>query len=168
MIDRGALVVLTREGAAYRGAHRTPLDGAQFTGRKGKALGRRYTDAVIAGNGVLEDLDEAIELCREARSIGIACEVIVFEVPQTAYVPGALPVVDAPPAEGLSLLGWDVIEPIEPWDSPLTKSAELPAGLNANGLFATRREAESFAASANASEASDEPRVAARVWLSEV
>ncbi len=166
MIDRGALVLARRGTGAYRGTRRTPLDGMAFTGRTGKQLGRRYTDAVVAGDGVMEDLDEALAVRDEARRLGLDVEAVVFEVPQTPFVPagpGRLPLVDAPPAEGLELLGWDVIEPIEPWDSPLA-GLPPPVAINVHGLLSTRDEAEVLAAALNAAGGSDEPWVTARIW----
>ena len=74
MIDRGALVLALQ--GTYRGLHRTPLDGMTFTGRKGRSLAERYTRAVIAGDGVLEDLDEAIALRDQARKLGLAVEIL--------------------------------------------------------------------------------------------
>ena len=67
------------------------------------------------------------------------------------------------PAEGLTLLGWDVLEPIEPFWSPLAAEELHAAGLNAHGLFDTRAAAESFAAAGTWDV--DEPLVAARIWL---
>lgn len=164
MIDRGALVLSRAPNERYRGAHRTPLDGMQFTGRKGRDLGRRYASAVVAGDGVLEDLDEAIAFMHEARELGLgALEVIVFEVPQTPFVRHSLPVIEAPPAEDLALLGWDVIEPIEPYFSPLS-SGDAGQKPNDYGLLATRAEAEALAASLNRESPGDEDYVAARVW----
>src|SRR4051794_16033813 len=115
MLDRGALVLERAEGRAYRGVHRRPLDAMPFTGRKGKTLARRYADAIVAGDGVLEDLDEALSMRDAAEAMGLhGLEVIVFEVPQEPLPgPRALPVAPTPPAEGLVLLGYDVIELIE-------------------------------------------------------
>ena len=113
MIDRGALVLgPSPVAASYRGVHRPPLDAQAFTGRRGRELARRYADAVVAGDGVIEDLDDAITLRGEATAMGIAgLDVVVFELPQEpAPRPGAVPIAFEPPAEGLRLLGYDVIE----------------------------------------------------------
>ncbi len=167
MIDRGALVLeLPAEG--YRGVHRRPLDAMPFTGRKGKDLGRRYTAGILEGDGVLEDLDEALSLRDAVRGIGLAVEVVVFEVPRVDSAPGGLEVIATPPAEGLSLLGWDVFESMEPWWSPIS-SAPRDATRNAAGLFATRREAERYldAWAADPANETDEPMVVARIWVAE-
>jgi hypothetical protein len=164
MIDRGALVVTRPTGAVYRGVHRASLDATHFTGRKGKELAARYREAIVAGEGVLEDLDEAIELRNAAEKIGIVgLEVIVFEVPQEPPPPPrGLPIAPVQPAEGLVLLGWDVIEVIEPFWSPLTQ----PAGtaVNEHGLLADRATADGYARTWNAAHTDDDPLVAVRVW----
>lgn len=162
MIDRGALVLAPLEGSSYKGLRRPPLDGLAFTGRKGKELARRYVDAVVVGDGVLEDLDEAIALRDAARQMGFEVDAVVFAVPQTPWSPRALPVVEEAPADDLDPLGWDVIEPLEPWDSPLASAP--PAGVNEHGLLRDRAEAEALAARLNAEAPGDEPYVAARVW----
>lgn len=164
MIDRGALV-LSRGAGRYRGVYRPALDARRFTGRRGKDLVRRYRQAIVAGEGVIEDLDEAIALVREAAKLGVTdLEVVVFEVPQEPPpARGALPIVPTPPAEGLVLLGYDVIELMEPFWSPLAQEQPLP-GLNAAGLFATRADAEAFAQAYNASPEHEEDLSPVRVW----
>ena len=164
MIDRGALVLGAAEGSTYGGLRRTPLDGLAFTGRKGKDLARRYADALVDGDGVLEDLDDAIAMRDAARQMGFAVDAVVFAVPQTAWEPRGLPVVEAPPADDLEFLGWDVIEPLEPWDSAIARTT--PPGVNEHGLLRDRAEAEALAAqrNANTEEPGDEPYVAARIW----
>lgn len=164
MIDRGALVLARTAHETYRGPHRTPLDGLEFTGRKGKDLARRYAVAVVEGEGVLEDLDEAVSLLHEARALNVGpIEAIVFEVPQTPMGRGVLPVHEPPPADDLTFLGWDVIEPMEPYFSPLAAGS---AGhkVNDHGLLATRAEAESLAAKMTAGSDDETPYVACRVW----
>jgi hypothetical protein len=163
MIDRGALVLAHAESQRYRGARRASLDGMGLRGSGSGALKARYREAVVAGEGVVEDLDEAIDMADHARRLGATVDVVVFEVPQGAAVAGALPVVSPAPAEGLTLLGWDVLEPIEPFWSPLAAEELHAAGLNAHGLFDTRAAAESFAAAGTWDV--DEPLVAARIWL---
>ncbi len=164
MIDRGALVLAPRAGVSYRGVNRTPLDGLAYTGRKGKELARRYAAHIVEGEGVLEDLDDAISMREEARRMGFAdLDVVVFVVPQTPWAPKSLPVVEAPPADDLEALGWDVFEPIEPWCSPLAVEAP-PAPVNANGLLDDRGAAEALASKLNAEAPGDEPYVAALVW----
>lgn len=164
MIDRGALVLAAPERGAYRGLRRRPLDGLAFTGRKGRDLARRYAQAVVEGEGVLEDLDEAIALRAEALKMGFRdVDVVVFAVPQTPWNPKALAVVEPAPAEDLEFLGWDVIEPIEPWDSPLAAESP-PVPVNAFGLLDDRAGAEALAERTNATAPGDEPFVAARVW----
>lgn len=164
MIDRGALVVTRPAGAVYRGVHRASLDAAHFTGRKGKELAARYREWIVAGEGVLEDLDEAIELRDAAEKIGVTgLEVIVFEVPQEPPPPPrGLPIAPVPPAEGLILLGWDVIEVIEPFWSPLAQPAATD--LNEHRLFTDRASADAFAQNWNATHADEDPLVPVRVW----
>jgi hypothetical protein len=163
MIDRGALVLGPRDASTYRGPHRTPLDGFAFTGRKGKDLARRYASALIAGDGVIEDLDEAIALCHEARRLGFTdVDVVVFVVPQVPQVVRGLPVIEPPPADDLELLGWDVIEPIEPWHSPIAKSHSYV--VNPWGLLLDRSSAESVATRTNEQTPGDVPYVAVQVW----
>ncbi|MBI5514359.1 MAG: hypothetical protein HY909_11360 [Deltaproteobacteria bacterium] len=160
-VDRGALILCRDPTREYRGTHRTPLDGVAFRGRRGRDLGRRYAEALVDGEGVLQDLDQALALCAEATALGIpSLEVIVFEVPQRPA--GPLAVLEPPPAEGLELLGWDVFEPLEPWWSPLSSGAV--EGLNACGLFARREDAEALARRLNDDGATDEPAEAVRVW----
>lgn len=165
MIDRGALVRAPVEGSPYRGPHRPPLDAMRFTGRKGKELAREYQEAVGAAGGVLEDLDDAIAFTQRAQQMGfLQLEVIVFEVPQEpAPRAGTLPVAPTPPAEGLELLGWDVIELLEPWWSPLSKK-DHTAATNSYGLFSTRKEAEDFCTEYNSKKPDDELHTI-RVWL---
>jgi hypothetical protein len=164
MIDRGALVLAPREGSPYRGLRRTALDGLAWTGRKGKDLARRYAERLVEGDGVLDDLDDAIELRDAARAMGFAdVDVVVFAVPQTDWVPRLLPVVEEAPADDLEFLGWDVVEPIEPWDSALVKDGH-GATLNEHGLVAGRGAAEALAAKVEAETPGDEPWVAVRVW----
>ncbi len=164
MIDRGALVLAPAPQGPYRGVHRPPLDGLAFTGRKGKDLARRYVGLVVEGEGVLEDLDDAIALRDDARKMGFTdLDVVVFVVPQVPWVPKGLPVLEAPPADDLEPLGWDVFEPIEPWHSPLAGDApSVP--VNAFGLLEDRGAAEALAARTNDDSPGDEPYVTARVW----
>ena len=166
MIDRGALVLARAAEPSYRGVHRSALDSAAFTGRKGKDLAARYRDGVVAGEGVLEDLDEAIALRDVADKIGVTgLEVIVFEVPQEPMpVARGLPLAPVPPAEELILLGWDVIEVIEPFWSPLAQPSEEAPAVNAHGLLADRATADAYARAWNAAHADEEPLVAVRVW----
>jgi hypothetical protein len=165
MIDRGALVLARDPTRPYRGVNRPGLDAQAFTGRKGRDLAQRYRDAVIAGEGVLEDLDDAIELRDAAARLGLnTLEVIVFEVPQEpAPRTGGLAIAVNPPAEGLVLLGWDAIEMLEPFWSPLAHAAtEVPR--NPHGLIAERADAEQFVRSWNERHADDDPVVAVRIW----
>jgi hypothetical protein len=165
MIDRGALVLAPFAGAPYRGVYRPPLDAQHFTGRRGRDLARRYREALVAGEGVIEDLDEAVALRDAATRIGIVgLEVVVFEIPQEpAPSARALPIAPLPPAEGLVLLGYDVIEPIEPFWSPLA-TASPPCPVNEHGLIARRADAEAFAQRENERGASEDVLVAVRVW----
>jgi hypothetical protein len=164
MIDRGALVLAPFVGGAYRGVYRTPLDGLAYTGRKGKELARRYAAHIVEGDGVLEDLDDAISLREEAKRMGFHdLDVVVFVVPQTPWNPKGLSVLEEPPADDLEALGWDVFEPIEPWNSPLaTEDPTWP--VNAFGLLEDRGAAETLAAKLNEESPGDEPYAAARVW----
>lgn len=166
MIDRGALV-LARTGAAYRGPHRPALDAQPFTGRKGKALAERYRARLTDGEGVLEDLDDAIAMRDECARIGAGeLEVLVFEVPQEPAPTGrSLPIAPTPPAEGLAMLGYDVIELLEPYWSPLAGYA--PDEGNEFGLYRTRAEADAHASTHNAREDLEDPLVTVRVWLLE-
>lgn len=164
MIDRGALVLAPSEKGPYRGVHRRPLDGLAFTGRKGKELARRYAAHIVEGEGVLDDLDDAIALRDEAARMGFHdLDVVVFVVPQTPWNPRALGLVEEPPADDLVAVGWDVIEPIEPWHSPLAMGTP-PVAVNAAGLCETRAEAEALAARVNEESPGDEAYVAVRVW----
>lgn len=162
MIDRGALILAPK--GSYRGLYRPTLDGLGLTGKARRRLVERYTAAVVAGDGVLEDLDEALALCAEARRMGVeGVEVIVLEVPQEPFAPGRLDVVAVPPAAELTLLGWDVVEGLEPYHSPLAADPP-PAGVNEHGLLPSRRDAEALAARLNDANPDDEPFVATRVW----
>ena len=86
MIDRGALVLAHAESQRYRGARRASLDGMSLRGSGSGALKARYREAVVAGEGVVEDLDEAIDMADHARRLGATVDVVVFEVPQGAAV----------------------------------------------------------------------------------
>jgi hypothetical protein len=164
MIDRGALVLAPADGSSYAGLRRTPLDGLPWTGRKGKDLARRYACRIVEGDGVLEDLDEAIALRDAARAMGFpTVDVVVFAVPQTPWSPRALPVLEAPPADDLEFLGWDVIEALEPWDSPLARPGHGEV-VNAHGLLDDRGRAERLAARLEAETPGDAPWVAVQVW----
>lgn len=164
MIDRGALVLAPTEGSVYQGLRRRPLDGLAWTGRKGKDLARSYAQRVVEGDGVLDDLDDAIAMRDAARAMGFAgVDVVVFAVPQVPWSPRALPVVEEAPAEDLEFLGWDVVEPMEPWDSPLAREGHGEA-VNARGLLDERGAAERLAAKVEAETPGDEPWVAVRVW----
>lgn len=169
MIDRGALVLATGLEGAYRGVCRPALDAWTWRHKgKGRLLSDRYRDHVLDGEGVIEDLDEALSLREEALRLGHpGVDVIVFEVPNGPWVPGALPVATDPPAEGLVLLGWDAFELMEPWWSPLGKGADDVdrAALNTNGLFPGRGAAEEYIARYTARCPDEEPLVAARIWL---
>lgn len=165
MIDRGALVLAPRAGSLYRGLYRTPLDGVTFSDRRGRDVARRYAELLVEGEGVIEDLDDALALRSEAGRHGAeALDVVVFAVPQTPWVPKGLPVVEAPPADDLEPLGWDVVEPLEPWFSPLATAASENLPLNAHGLFEDRNGAERHAAHCNETDAPEDPYVAVRVW----
>ncbi len=168
MIDRGALLLATAAPGTYRGAHRPPLDAWSWKKGPGRELRDRYREGVVDGEGVLEDLDEALAMRDEAlrlRHPGL--DVVVFEVPQGDWVPGALPIASEPPADGLTLTGWDVIELVEPFWSPLAKPAPETASETRNdaGLFETRAAAERFAQAYNAAHPDDEPLSAARIWV---
>lgn len=165
MIDRGALLLL-RGPDAYRGASRPALDvdGAHAPPALRPVIAD-YRAALVAGDGVLEDLDEAIALRDRARAAGRPeVELVVFEVPQPP-APGALPLAADSPSEGLRFAGWDVIEPLEPWWS-LLRDAKEPLPRNAFGLLDDRAAAESLARAA-AVDDPDEAPVAARIWLAE-
>lgn len=165
MIDRGALLLLRGDGT-YRGTWRAALDvGASTASPKLRAVMTAYREALVEGDGVLEDLDEAVALRDRARTAGLAdVELVVFEVPQPPP-PGALPVASDAPAEGLTFAGWDVIEPIEPYCSAL-RDAKDPLSRNRFGLLDARATAESLARARNASGDEDEVQ-AARIWLAE-
>jgi len=149
---------------------REALDGMPLRGSGSGALRTRYREAVVAGEGVVEDLDDALDMADHARRLGAAVEVVVFEVPQFqeagtgTVLRGSLPVVPTAPAEGLVCLGWDLVEPIEPWWSPLATSGPVAPGLNAHGLFEGRAAAEKYAAEGIWDV--DEALVAARIWVS--
>jgi hypothetical protein len=165
MIDRGALILGPHPSGRYRGVHRTPLDGQRFTGRKGRALAKRYADALVAGEGVIEDLDDAMQMLAGAAKMGIEdLEVVVFEVPhEPTPTNPALALVPNAPAEGLVLLGHDVFEPIEPYASPL--ACEAPdCRVNDAGLIDRRADAEAYARAATARGGFDEALVVARIW----
>lgn len=163
MIDRGALV-LSRV-PTYQGLHRPALDAVTPRNKRGHALARRYADAVVEGEGVLEDLDEALEMRNQGRAMGLDVDVVVFEVPQRPAAPGGLPVVAEPPAEGLRLVGWDAVEALEPWWSPFS-SGGGDVARNAAGLLDDRTQCERFVAAHNAA-APDEPLVAVRIWIAQ-
>lgn len=165
MIDRGALLLL-RGDASYRGTWRPALDhDAPHAPAALRAVIADYREAIVEGEGVLEDLDDAVGLRDRARAAGLSrVELVVFEVPQPPP-PGALPVASEVPAEGLTFAGWDVIEPIEPWASIL-RDAPISLPRNAFGLLDARADAESLARAHNASGAEDEV-LAARIWLAE-
>lgn len=165
MIDRGALLLLRGDGR-YRGTWRAALDvGASRAHPALRAVMTAYREALVEGDGVLEDLDEAVALRDRARAAGATeVELVVFEVPQPPP-PGALPIAAEAPAEGLTFAGWDVIEPIEPYCSALRDAPES-LHRNAFGLLDQRAEAESLARARNASGAEDEAHPA-RIWLAE-
>ncbi len=163
MIDRGALIVL-RGTTTYRGSWRPALDAHPRAKDPAlRAVVREYRDALLDGEGVLEDLDVATDLLQRAHDAGITdLEIMIFEVPQPAP-PGALPLAAEAPAEGFTLAGWDVIELIEPFCSALR---DAPESLRRNdfGLLADRASADALARAHNATEPDDEA-VAARIWL---
>lgn len=163
MIDRGALLLL-RVASGYRGAWRPTLDAHPRRDEAAmRELVREYREAVVDGDGVLEDLDLALSILARAREAGVDdVELAVFEVPQPA-APGALPLASEVPAEGLTLAGWDVIEVIEPYCSALRDATE-PLSRNDFGLFTDRASADAFARARNAAEPEDELH-AARIWL---
>ncbi len=168
MIDRGALVVaIPTGGSTYRGVNRPPLDGQTFTGRRGKDLAQRYRDGLVAGEGVIEDLDEAIAVRDAAVKIGIAVEVIVFELPQEPRPKaGSLPIAPTPPVEGLAFLGYDAIEPLEPYWSPLAVATGSMGASHTNehGLFVGRAEADSFKLTWSKTHPNDDALEVVRVW----
>jgi len=162
MIDRGALILAPREGSAYRGMFRPTLDGLHLTGKKARAMGKAYTDAIVAGEGALDDLDQAISLCFQATKMGISVEVIVFEVPQDTWDPKKLPILFNPPSEGLHLLGYDIVEGIEPYFSLLTQTVQFP--LNEHGLLTQRAEAEQIAKTYNEKDNLEDSVFVTRIW----
>lgn len=163
MIDRGALLLL-RDPSGYRGTWRPSLDAHPRAREPAlRRLVRGYRDAVVEGDGVLEDLDAALSLLQQSRELGLdELELIVFEAPQPS-LPGALPLATEAPAEGLRLAGWDVIELLEPYCSALR---DAPNSLQRNefGLLAERSAAEALARELNAREPDDELHPA-RIWL---
>lgn len=168
MIDRGALVLEAVLAGAYRGVCRPAVDAWAWRKGKGRLVSERYREGVMDGEGVIEDLDEALEIRDEANKLGHpGVEVMVFEVPNGPWVPGSLPVATEAPAEGLRLLGWDVFELMEPWWSPLGKGADDVdrSRLNDSGLFAGRGAAEEYIARYVERCPDEEPLVAARIWL---
>jgi hypothetical protein len=170
VIDRGALVLeAALTDGAYRGVCRPALDAWTWKHKgKGRQLSERYRENVLDGEGVIEDLDEALAMRDEALKLGHpGVDVVVFEVPNGPWVPGALPVATEAPAEGLVLLGWDVFELMEPWWSPLGKGADDVdrSALNANGLYPGRAAAEAYIARYSERCPDEEPLVAARIWL---
>jgi hypothetical protein len=164
MIDRGALILARDDRHAYRGVHRPALD-AIATGGRVRALRERYRAALLEGDSVLDDLDLALNLASDARRAGLSVDVVIFEVPQEpSPARGALPIAPTPPSDELILLGYDVIELLEPWCSVLVlRSTALPR--NEHGLLARRADAESIANDHNAREDTEDPARAVRVWL---
>lgn len=164
MIDRGALVLARDANSAYRGVHRPALDAVASAKRFTK-LRERYRDALSRGDSVIEDLDEALALAREARAGSLRVDVIVFEVPQDpAPAKGALPIAPTPPADDLEFVGWDVIELLEPWCSTLVLHGAA-VERNAHGLIARRADAEALSTAHNARPDTEDPTRAVRVWL---
>lgn len=168
MIDRGALVLGPFAAGPYRGVHRPPLDAQNLPGPSGRDLRRAYAAAIVEGDGVIEDLDQALAFQQQAERIGMrGLDVVVFERPSEPPPGGRiLPIAVVPPAEGLHLLGYDVIEPIEPYWSPLAVACP-PIPVNEYGLLATRADAERWARELNEQQTYDEPLVAVRVWIAE-
>ncbi len=164
MIDRGALVLARESTANYRGVHRPALDSAA-AGRRFEKLRQRYRSAILQGDSVIDDLDVALALAREARENGLRVDVIVFEVPQEAApIRGALPIAPTAPADELDFVGWDVIELLEPWCSVLVLRGTGVAR-NEHGLVAKRSDAEQIAVDHNALADTEDPVRAVRVWL---
>jgi hypothetical protein len=164
LIDRGALLVQIVAEGSYRGVQRSPLD-AFVTGKQLRALREQYRAAIVDGEGVLTDLDEAVAMLSQARASGTPVELIVFEQPQEPLASRtSLPLAIDPPAENLVLLGYDVIELIEPFCSAI---AQLPGGdeLNENGLLPSRSAADGLATTLNAQPDLEDPYFAVRVWL---
>ncbi len=175
MIDRGALLLRWNPAVPYRGLHRTPLDGAPAPDARVARLYARYREALASGDGVLEDLDDALTMRLQAERAGARdVEVIVFEVPQErAQRPGALPIATAAPAAELELLGYDVCELMEPWWSCVragacedggTNTMQSASSVNAHGLLESRQQAERCAAAWNARAETDEQVSAVRVY----
>ncbi len=164
MIDRGALVLARDANTSYRGVHRPALD-AIATAKRFSKLRERYRDALLRGDSVIEDLDEALAFARDARAGSLSVDVIVFEVPQDpAPAKGALPIAPSAPADDLDFVGWDVIELLEPWCSTLVlRGTTLER--NAHGLLARRADAEQLSAEHNARPDTEDPTRAVRVWL---
>lgn len=164
MIDRGALIVERRRNGGYRGVQRAPLD-ALCPDKKQKKLRDDYRALIVEGDGVLTDLDEAIALLKQAIERKIDVELIVFEVPQEAMpTRTALPLALEPPADNLVLLGYDVIELLEPYCSQLAISPGADE-LNEHGLLPTRGGAEGLAKTFNAQPEIEDPLHAVRVWV---
>jgi hypothetical protein len=164
MIDRGALVLGRDAAHAYRGVHRPALDAIALA-KRSSSLRKRYRDALIDGDSVIDDLDLAVELAVDARKASLSVDVIVFELPQEpAPARGVLPIAPSPPSDELVLLGYDVIELLEPWCSALVLRGTTLAR-NEHGLLARRADAEQLAAEHNAREDTEDPVRAVRVWL---
>lgn len=163
MIDRGALILRQGDGP-YRGTWRPALDAHPLARAPAMHdVAQAYREAIVDGEGVLDDLDLATELLRRARDAGAEdLELVIFEVPQPPP-PGALPLAVEAPAEGLRLAGWDVIELIEPFCSALRDAQEALAR-NEFGLIGDRSQAEALARARNDAGAEDE-LYAARIWL---
>lgn len=153
MIDRGALVLARAQPGAYRGVQREALDASAAVPEPVRA---RYREGLLDGESVLEDLDEALALCAES---GGGFEVVIFEVPQEPG--GLLALAPEAPAEGLALLGYDVVELLEPWWSAV-RAGKAEGARNEHGLLARRAEAEREAQ--RLSEGEDEALHAVRVW----
>jgi hypothetical protein len=164
MIDRGALVLAREPIGSYRGVHRPALDALAREKRFNK-LRERYRAAILEGDSVIDDLDEALAIAALAREGGLAVDVVVFEVPQEpAPAKGALPIAPTPPADDVDFVGWDVIELLEPWCSVLVLRGTTLAR-NEHGLVARRSDAEALAAEHNARPDTEDPVHAVRVWL---
>ena len=164
MIDRGALVLARDDKHSYRGVHRPSLD-AVASHKRFARLRQRYRDALMEGDSVIDDLDEALAIAADARAAALSVDVIVFEVPQEPMPSkGALPIAPSPPADELDFVGWDVIELLEPWCSVLVLRGAAVAR-NEHGLIARRADAEAIADEHNGREDTEDPVRAVRVWL---
>lgn len=164
MIDRGALVLARENLGSYRGVHRPALDAIAHE-KRFKKLRERYRKAILKGDSVIDDLDEALALAALAHQGGLEVDVVVFEVPQEPKpTKGALPIAPTPPAEDLDFVGWDVIELLEPWCSVLVQRGTQLAR-NEYGLIARRADAEAIADEHNARPDTEDPVRAVRVWL---